>query len=110
MVDESIVQRAAQCLLKEAPRGSMVILFGSHARGQARPDSDLDFLVVEPEVRDRLAEAVRLRAALQGVLGSHLGPVDMVVVNRERFEYWSGAVNTLYHEAAREGRIYESAA
>jgi len=30
-------------------RVSRVILFGSHARGNARPDSDIDVLVIAPE-------------------------------------------------------------
>ena len=49
----------------------MIILFGSHARGTARPDSDLDFIVVEdgpfgPE-RSRRAEAVKLWRLLRDV-------------------------------------------
>lgn len=49
----------------------MIILFGSHARGTARPDSDLDFIVVEdgpfgPE-RSRRAETVKLWRLLRDV-------------------------------------------
>ena len=46
-----------------------VVLFGSRARGDARPDSDVDLLVVESEPfgtsRSRHAEIVRLGRALR---------------------------------------------
>ena len=38
-----------------------MILFGSHARGEARPHSDVDFLVVEPEVANEAEESVRTK-------------------------------------------------
>lgn len=52
------------------PRLNRVILFGSHARGDARPDSDIDILVVLEGPVDILAEARRtsrlaLRAAAE---------------------------------------------
>jgi hypothetical protein len=44
-----------------------VILFGSHAQGEANEHSDLDFLVIEPSVHDMIDESVRLRRALSGL-------------------------------------------
>ena len=41
------------------------MLFGSYARGDAREDSDLDLLVIEPRVDDRAKEMVRLRRVLR---------------------------------------------
>jgi hypothetical protein len=37
--------------LSEAAAEAQVILFGSHARGDAQPGSDLDLPVVEPELK-----------------------------------------------------------
>ena len=65
MIDRAMISEAAKLLLQAAPTGSEVILFGSHARGDATPDSDLDFLVVEPEVKSKHSEMVRLRDALR---------------------------------------------
>lgn len=45
---EALVEEAGRRLAAAAPDAD-VILFGSRARGEARPDSDLDLLVIEPD-------------------------------------------------------------
>ena len=93
-------------LLLRAALGSKVILFGSYARGQVGPDSDLDFLVVEPEVKDRYGEMVRLREVLRPL---HV-PADVLVVSAKVFEEWRDTPNTVIYEAAKEGRLYDKVA
>jgi len=105
MVDQETIEKAVNLLLAAAP-GSKVILFGSHARGDAKADSDVDFMVVEPDVKDRHAEMVRLAEVLRPLML----PVDVVVVSAERFEYWRDTPNTIIHRAAKEGRVYEQVA
>lgn len=105
LIPQETIDRAARMLLAAAPAGSEVILFGSYARGDARPDSDLDFLVVEPTVMGRRKEMVRLRELLRP-LGI---PVDVLVVSAEGFEAWKDQINNVVHEAAREGRVYAAA-
>jgi len=82
-----------------------VVLFGSAARGQAGPGSDLDLLVVEPKVASRHEEMVRLRKVLRP-LGV---PADVLVASKDTFEYWSDTPNTIYYEVAREGRVFHAA-
>ena len=106
MIDPATIQEAVHCLLDAAPAGSEVILFGSYARGQAREDSDLDFLVIEPTLQSRRSEMVRLRLVLRP-LGI---PVDILVVSRAAFESWKDKPNTVIHLAAREGRSFTHAA
>ena len=100
---EQVVSKAVDLLLRAAPAGSKVILFGSHARGEARPDSDLDFMVVEPRVENRYAEAIRLREALRDLDSA----VDVLVVSAKIFQEWADTPNTVIYEAAREGKVYE---
>lgn len=78
-----------------------VILFGSHARGDAGPNSDLDFLVIEPLVENELDEAVRLRRSLRGLLV----PADVIVMSRERADARASVAGTLVHAALAEGRV-----
>lgn len=47
-----------------------VILFGSRARGDARTDSDYDFLVIEDSTLPRYRRAAKYRRALAGLLPS----------------------------------------
>ena len=55
-------------------RGRAIAVFGSVARGEERPDSDLDFLV-EFESGSSLFDLVRLQADLRALLSR---PVDVV--------------------------------
>jgi predicted nucleotidyltransferase len=98
------VREAIRRVLAAAPPGSRVILFGSHARGEARPDSDVDLLVVEPHVQDAVAEMVRLRAAV-GRIGT---PVDVIVTTHEEHAYWRETPNTLHFRVQQEGRAYDA--
>lgn len=106
-MDDKTIDTAARALLNAAPAGSRVILFGSYAKGTARPDSDLDFLVIEPVVADRFGEMFRLREAVSPVFGDDVQPVDVVVTDEEHFRRSEHTPNTLAFEAAAQGRVYE---
>ena len=75
----------SQTLLEAAPKGLVsAYLFGSHARGQAHSESDIDVGVLlhpelYPSVQARFAARLRLTAWLIGALG--VNAVDMVVLN-----------------------------
>jgi predicted nucleotidyltransferase len=100
MTHDELIAEAGRRLAAAAPR-ARIVLFGSHARGDADPDSDLDFLVIEPDVTDRHMESVRLRRVLRG-LGT---PADVIVVGPEHVDEWAGVQGTIFHEALREGRV-----
>ena len=103
MIRADTISIAAQSLLEAAP-GSRVILFGSHARGDARPDSDLDFLVVEPHVTRRRDEMVRLSDILRG-LGIY---ADVLVTSERDFREWCDEPGTVYYEAAKTGKVFDA--
>ena len=106
MIDQATITTAVRMLLDAAPSGSSVILFGSHARGDAREHSDLDFLVVEPCVSSRRQESVRLRQVLRPLNIA----VDVLVVSRHIFDAWRDKPNTVVYDAAREGKVFDDAA
>jgi predicted nucleotidyltransferase len=100
MTDDALIVEAARRLAAAAP-AAKVILFGSRARGEARPDSDLDLLVIEPEVKSRRAEFVRLREAL-GDLGV---PIDLIVLSAEYADQRAGVRGSMVNEALHGGRV-----
>jgi len=79
-----------------------VWLFGSQARGDASPDSDLDFLVVVGE-SDRPGHH-RSREAHSLVREIRV-PKDIVVLTRKQWLHQENVVNTLPYLAKKEGRI-----
>ena len=104
MMDLATIEKAVELLLEAAPAGSRVILFGSHARGDAGPTSDLDFLVVEPSVTAYRQEMVRLRDVLEPLRV----PADVLVTSEAVFEEWQDTPGTVLYEAAKEGRFFDA--
>jgi len=100
MLSEETINKAVERLL-EVARPQKIFLFGSYARGEAREHSDLDFLVVEREVRNQRKEMVRLHDALRPMRI----PVDIVVAPEATFEKWCDVPGTVFHEAKTKGRL-----
>jgi predicted nucleotidyltransferase len=101
MVSEAVIVRAAERLAAEAGPGARVILFGSHARGDAGPHSDVDFLVIAPNVAERHAEMVRLRRALRGFEA----PVDVLVYSAAQADRYERTWGHVVRHALQEGRL-----
>jgi len=100
MTDDALIAEAASRLTAAAPEAK-VILFGSRARGEGRSDSDLDLLVIEPKLKSRRAEFVRLREAL-GDLGV---PIDLIVLSAEYAEQRAAVRGSMVSEALHRGRV-----
>jgi predicted nucleotidyltransferase len=100
MINQQSIEKAA-AVLRQVAKPEKIILFGSHAREEARVDSDLDILVIEKEVGDRIAEIARLNRAL----GPLRLPVDLILVSQEMFDYWSDTPGNVYYRARKEGKI-----
>jgi predicted nucleotidyltransferase len=101
MIDQAVIEEAGRRLARAAGDSAQVILFGSHARGDAGTWSDLDFLVVEPEVENEADESVRLMRELRDLRV----PVDVVVVSRRYAEEWRDVRGGIVHSALDHGRV-----
>ena len=78
-----------------------IILFGSHARGEAGPDSDIDLLVVMS-----VAKSVReTRLEISLALPDFPIPVDVIVTTPENFAWRKDIVGTIEWPATREGKV-----
>ena len=100
------IAQAAQ----DAAPDAVVILFGSRARGDHRPDSDVDLLVIADDnaESDRLAIKTRAsRAAHRKLLA---GPpakigIDVISMYRSKFDYFRTAKTHVAAQALRDGVI-----
>jgi predicted nucleotidyltransferase len=104
MTDEDLIEEVWRRLTTVAPDAE-IILFGSRARDEARPDSDLDLIVIEPDFDRRGEEYGRLRKELRG-LGV---AIDLVIYRRHEAEERCGVPGSLLHQALREGRVLSRA-
>lgn len=104
-MEDDLAERAGRLLAAVVNPPATVILFGSRARGQAAPGSDLDILVIERRFESRRAERVRLRGALRG-LGV---PIDLLLVDEAQVEEWGDVRGTVLAAALREGRVLAEA-
>ena len=103
--DQELIDEIVEKIV-EAVQPLRIILFGSAARGEMGPNSDLDFLVVMPDGTHRWRTADILCMKLMDASK----PVDIVVTTesslRELKDNWS----LVYYPALREGReIYATA-
>ena len=99
MINAAQIAEAVKVLVAAAAP-EQVLLFGSHARGDATDESDLDLLVIEREVDDRAREMVRLRRALRPLRI----PVDVLVYSSEDVRRWGHQPGSALFWALREGR------
>lgn len=82
-------------------RPEQVILFGSQARGDAGPDSDVDLLVVMDVKGSKLEKRLEIRAALH----DFRVPLDVIVTTPEEFAWRKDVVGTIEWPASREGKV-----
>jgi predicted nucleotidyltransferase len=103
-VTDEVLDEMVRAIVREVDPEE-IWLFGSYARGQAGPDSDVDLLIVEREPfgpgRSRWQELTRLYdvAASLGV------PTDILVYSRSEVERRRGWRNHVIARALREGRL-----
>jgi predicted nucleotidyltransferase len=85
----------------------MIVLFGSHARGNAGPDSDVDLLVVMPVDGSKRDLTIKIRKALAGIGLAK----DVVVATPEELARYRDLVGTIIYPAMHEGTVlYERSA
>jgi predicted nucleotidyltransferase len=108
-VNEALLRQMATEIREEIPEAE-VRLFGSHARGDARPSSDVDLMIIVTDewyARHNWFETLGL---LWRKLAHHRVPIDLLLYPRSKVEerrHWLSHVIALAH---REGRVLDAPA
>jgi len=99
-VDQALLDEVV-ARIRAVAEPERIILFGSAATGEMERDSDLDVLVLLNSPEDPRRESVRIRSRLRG-----LGwPIDLLVMDRERFDQTKDLVGGLAYPAHRYGKV-----
>ena len=105
-IDEAFIQNIMRTIVEHfQPR--RIVLFGSHARGEAGPDSDLD-LMVEMESDQNFIERT---TEVYRQFGLRDWAMDLLVLTPEEVSSKKDVLGTVVYTIEREGRtLYEKQA
>jgi predicted nucleotidyltransferase len=99
-VTEQTLREITDRIVAQRPDAA-VLLFGSHARGDARNDSDVDMLVVTKTTRNPLTVAGELYIEI----GDRDFGVDLIVLTPERLRARRAGFDPFLREALGQGRL-----
>jgi len=99
-VPEDIVQTMVKRIV-ERFRPLRIVLFGSRARGEAGKWSDVDLLVVLPEVADKRKATVEILRALGDLPVSK----DVIVTTPEEIARRGHIIGSVLRAALKEGKV-----
>jgi uncharacterized protein len=103
-VDVNIQFKEIVARIVRVAQPQKIILFGSAARGNARPDSDLDLLVVKDGVKRRALAGLIYRSLI-GVGRA----IDIVVASSDDIRRYGDSPALVLYPALREGRVIYAA-
>jgi uncharacterized protein len=90
----------------EVAHPSRVFIFGSWARREATPDSDLDLAVLVPDERE--SEIPNLRRQISRQLEPTRMSIDLILVTEGYFTKFRSSINSIYYKIANQGKlVYE---
>lgn len=100
-IDNDTIQAIAQLIVRRFDP-ERIILFGSHARGEAGAHSDVDLLVVLRADRERPRHGNPIRRA---IAERFVLPVDIVIRSPEAVAEQRDDPYSLIHRALDEGKV-----
>ena len=102
-IESTIEQRIEEMTRRIVERfqPERVILFGSHGRGEAEPDSDVDILVVMPLDKPKREQAMEISLAVQDFDLAK----DILVTTPEDYAWRKEVTGTIEYPTAHEGKV-----
>jgi uncharacterized protein len=99
------LQNLARKMAEKFPQVHKVILFGSHARGEAGPDSDVDLMVLMDFEGHSVDQSATLRLAFPEIDF----PVDLLVRTPDKFQQRCQMNDWFIREVRDQGKVlYEA--
>jgi len=99
MPDKKVLDKIIEAILKVV-KPDKIILFGSQARGNARPDSDYDILVIKSGIES----SYKLESSIYMSLEVEAG-VDLIVATPEIVEQYKDTIGCIIKPAIQEGIV-----
>jgi predicted nucleotidyltransferase len=100
--DKADVLKACVAAIRRVVPEAEVILYGSVARGDERPDSDIDLLVLVPqEATYELKRAISDQ--IYAIELKHEQLINLIVRQRKKWNSEPLNISPLYHSIEREG-------
>ncbi len=106
MSEKEVIEKIKEVILDECGKAGVevvkIILFGSRARGEAKPDSDFDvYVVVENkigfnEIAD-IVSKIKWQLALLNI------PNDIIIRSKDDAERYRNSIGLISHYAQKEG-------
>ena len=101
LVPESKIRQMVDTIVKRF-HPKAVFLFGSYAKNQAGPDSDVDFLVIKDRIEtSRSREMIDILRALE----LFRVPVDVMVADQAYVDANEATPGTIYFEIKNERKL-----
>ncbi len=100
IVDDALIQEITRRIV-EGVHPRRVILFGSRARGDARPDSDIDLFVEMESAESRLDRYMRVNSLFYGRHWS----MDLIVMTPQEVRERRNSRHSMVPIIEREGKV-----
>jgi predicted nucleotidyltransferase len=99
----AVITFLGAALRKSGLHVEKLVLFGSHAQGEARQDSDIDIAIVSPDFqgKDIFDRSRLVMAAELATVGKFIVPLDLVMLTPGEYESRSSPIASF----AREGEV-----
>jgi len=73
-------------IVKQRDPDARIMLFGSAVKGELRPDSDVDLLIIT-DIAEKIDERIKLRMEMVKILGEG-SPFEIHIITDEEYENW----------------------
>lgn len=100
-MDSDTLLRGVVKRIRRAVQPEKIILFGSRARGDARPDSDFDLLIIKQSRQPRYRRAGPIYAALADIPAE----VEVIVYTPHEIRQWRNVPQAFVTTAMNEGKV-----